>query len=338
MKIQHVYQVAFWILINFVIGTLNALLISFNSPRPFWNVFLSTQITTHTVCSLVEISIYVISGRLKKKPSFLNLTVVFTGSIVSAFFGVALGGLFHAILFRSRSTPEGHDDSYNILISSVLLAIVITSIDRYVDYLNFKRHESEKALRDIHLKALQNRMSPHFLFNALNTIHSLLQISPEKADMALMILADNYRFLSAKSFDELIPFEEEWKFIENYLGLEKLRFEDTLEIKMEKEGDFSGVRIPPLTIQPIIENCFKHGLRDRAGNGLITIKAKNFRNEIRIRITDNGSGIMEVDRRILFRNTLGNILSRLEFNFPESEMKLNNSPGGGAVAEIKFRI
>jgi CheY-like chemotaxis protein len=136
---------------------------------------------------------------------------------------------------------------------------------------------------ELRFRELQKRMNPHFLFNALHSIHSLLANKPELADKGVIMLADIYRFLMDRSFEKHIPLEMEWKFVENYLEMEKLRFPDTLSYDMKKRGDFHDVLIPPLIIQPLVENSIKHGTRNMTGSGYISVYAE--RNENRITIT-----------------------------------------------------
>jgi len=194
----------------------------------------------------------------------------------------------------------------------------------------------KKTVRDrdeAKYKLLQERMNPHFLFNALNTVHALIGRDRQLADRAVIMLADNYRFLIDYSFLSLIPFDAEWKFVENYLELEKLRFRDTMTYALERRGDFSSIRIPPLTIQPLVENALKHGLRRRGSRGRIRIDAGEENGRIRITVADNGPGPGSGD---LFSRSLGNIRNRLNYYFHDVEMSLETAAEGGARVHLAF--
>ena len=184
-------------------------------------------------------------------------------------------------------------------------------------------------------KNLQDRMNPHFLFNALHTIHALLRSDIQKADKAIIMLSEIYRFLFDKHFNSLVTFDEEWQFLKNYLEFEKLRFPDILSFKLDKLCNFDDVSIPPLTIQPIVENSIRHGLREKKGSGFVKISAKRNQDEVMIEVLDNGVGIKTQD---LFSGTLGNIKDRLIYHFDKVSIKLKNRKEGGVKVDIFFKL
>ncbi|WP_244926680.1 PAS domain S-box protein [Leptospira wolffii] len=198
-----------------------------------------------------------------------------------------------------------------------------------------ERKETEEKARhaENNLKTLQDRMSPHFLFNTLSIIHSYLQTNPELADSAILMLADNYRFLTDHANKQLVPFDIEWEFMENYLKLLKLRFSDFLDIEVEKKGDFRKCQLPPLTLQPLVENSYIHGLRDKKGKGKISVKAFTEGTKTHIVVRDDGVGLKN---QKLQSRTLSNISERLKFYLYESEVKIENHPEGGAVVTVTF--
>ncbi|TGN17297.1 sensor histidine kinase [Leptospira idonii] len=197
--------------------------------------------------------------------------------------------------------------------------------------------KTEKSLKEVQLKTLQTKMSPHYLFNSLNTIHALHKIKPELIGDAILRLANNYRFFSDKTDRDLIPFEEEWEFIDDYLHLQKLRFYDTVTIEFKKTGDFKNTFIPPLVIQPIIENSFKHGFRNSSqGNWFIFINAKQDKDgNLQLTVFDTGAGISEEvlnDEEKLWSRSLGNIKERLDHSFPGNKFEISrNYPAGTRV-------
>ncbi|WP_010413915.1 sensor histidine kinase [Leptospira inadai] len=326
-----VFKVVFWFTINTVLGTMNSLLVAHNSPSPFWKVFLATQVTTHSVCSIVEFAVEFING--KKWGPFSTGAFLVIASGVAAVFGVAAGGILHVILLAGDGLERPHGGSYNILLGSLILAIFISFLEKSMQLLIEKKKKTESELKDIQYRTLQNRMDPHYLFNTLNTVHALLVTDPKKADEALIILADTYRFLSDRIYDRLIPFEEEWKFTVNYLELQRIRFSDSLMVQTRLTGDFSRLRIPPLTLQPLVENSFKHGLESLSEPGRLELFAETADGRVRITIVDNGTvkpvvtGVPIERKKSEFSRTLENIRSRLEYNFGKAELNLEKRSG-----------
>jgi len=194
--------------------------------------------------------------------------------------------------------------------------------------------KAEKSLKEVQLKTLQSKMSPHYLFNSLNTIHALHKIKPELIGDAILRLANNYRYFTDKTERDLIPFEEEWEFTDDYLHLQKLRFYDTIRIEFHKEGDFKNVYLPPLVLQPIVENSFKHGFRNSGNsNWLIHIKASiSSDGKFQLLVYDNGAGM---DKEILsnphklWERSLGNIKERIEHFYHKTNFEIvQNHPKG----------
>jgi LytS/YehU family sensor histidine kinase len=178
-------------------------------------------------------------------------------------------------------------------------------------------------------------VNPHFLFNALNTVHAMIRRDSEVADRALMMLADNYRFILDHSFRSLIPFDREWSFVGNYLEFEGLRFRDTLSVTMERRGDFSSIRVPPLIIQPIVENALKHGVLRRCGDGVVEVMAVRNGAKVTVDVRDNGPGLAGSS---IFSRSLGNIRNRPEHCFVDVAVTATKCSGGGVVVSLSFSI
>ena len=177
-------------------------------------------------------------------------------------------------------------------------------------------------------------MNPHFLFNAINTIHSFLNVDVKKTDDAILILADIYRYLMDKSFSRLIPFSDEWQFVKNYLEFEKLRFPDTFTFETKIKGNFGDIDLPPLLIQPLVENSIRHGLRKKKEPGYVKVLARRDGNHVKIEVVDNGIGIKTEN---LFSRTLDNIRDRLKYIYEESDLIIYETEDGEVKAVISFK-
>lgn len=209
----------------------------------------------------------------------------------------------------------------------------IETLSEELKILNTAREELLKQYRESRNINLQKRMNPHFFYNAINTIHVLIHNNTSKANEAVIMLSDIFRFLTVGSLESTIPFDVEWEFVKNYLEFEMLRFPDILKFEIDRSGDFSGISIPPLTIQPLVENSIKHGLRKKTEGRFIKVYSEIIDNSIRIEVLDNGKGIKTDD---LFFGTLGNIRDRLKFYYKESNLKINNHDDGGVKVEISY--
>lgn len=149
--------------------------------------------------------------------------------------------------------------------------------------------EQAKLLVKAELKALQYQINPHFLFNALNTISYHCRKQPETAKKLLTYLADYYRHSLVDS-NALIPLKQELQHISAYINIEMARFEERLKVIyiMDEECDFA---LPPLIIQPLVENAVKHGIQPKAEGGKITIEITKHDNHFKLSVKDNGLGI-----------------------------------------------
>jgi len=192
---------------------------------------------------------------------------------------------------------------------------------------------SVKEQEKLRLKNLQHRMNPHFLFNAMNTIQALLYQDAGKAEGAIVMLSDIYRHLMERSFRSLVAFDHEWDFMCNYMDFEKLRFPDLLSYDIERSGNFNDISIPPITLQPLVENAIKHGIQEKGGPGLVRIRAEREGARITISVTDNGKGLTAENT---MSGTLGNIRDLLRFHFGEADLTMENRESGGVKAVISI--
>ncbi len=175
--------------------------------------------------------------------------------------------------------------------------------------------EKEKRLRLIsQFNELQSRINPHFLFNSLNTINHVLRIDPQKAHTLIFELSSLLRKAIEKK-NELIDFEEEINMVKSYLKLEKARFEEKLLIKWELHPEIFNLKVPPLILQPIVENCIKHGFSPINDKLVITITGEFKHKTYILSIQDNGRGIDKDKIKILLKQDthsgISNVKNRL---------------------------
>ncbi|MEG6615049.1 histidine kinase [Peptococcaceae bacterium 1198_IL3148] len=194
------------------------------------------------------------------------------------------------------------------------------------------------------LDALQAQINPHFLFNTLNTISMFIRTNPETARRLLKRLAAFFRH-SLKRRGYLVTFEEELEYLQNYLVLEKARFREKLRIKKEIDTELLKLKIPVLTLQPLVENSVRHGISPKIGTGTVKITAKLVDGEIQITVSDDGVGIKpEIMPRVLEPGFgsgsgvgLSNVHERLKILFGE-EYGLTITSNQGEGTSVKVRV
>jgi sensor histidine kinase YesM len=210
--------------------------------------------------------------------------------------------------------------------------------ENYIEKLKRMAVIRDKLLQrfeDARYMTLQERMNPHFIYNAIHTIHALIPKNPDKADLATIKLSEIFHFLTDRSFESMVLFYEEWSFMMNFLEFELIRFPDVLKYEIEKNGDFEKVMIPPMTIQPLVENSIKHGIRQRSGMGFVSVRAEREGDIVTVTVSDNGTALKEKD---LFDRSLGNIRDRLHYYYESSDLEIFNRAKGGVKAVIRFNL
>ncbi|HSG92568.1 MAG TPA: histidine kinase, partial [Methylotenera sp.] len=165
-------------------------------------------------------------------------------------------------------------------LSRVLLtAFSISAFTLY--YFNLRYRAHSPAVTEARLQALQARIRPHFLFNSINAVLSLIRSQPKQAEAALEDMADLFRVLMADN-RELVPLAQEIALCRQYLALEKLRLNERLHIQWQIDNMPPDALIPPLILQPLIENAVYHGIEPLANGGTITIQIYTKLNEIHL--------------------------------------------------------
>jgi two-component system LytT family sensor kinase len=149
----------------------------------------------------------------------------------------------------------------------------------------------ERSFSQARLNALRMQLDPHFLFNALNTISSQVERNPRLARTMIEHLGDLLRLsLDARDRQE-IPLTEELAFLEHYIAIQKIRFEENLRIEIQVAPEVKYALVPCLIVQPLVENAIRHGISRRASGGTVTVTAERDANQVEIRVVDDGVGL-----------------------------------------------
>jgi two-component system sensor histidine kinase AlgZ len=205
---------------------------------------------------IVQLAIlYAIAPWLARQPFRLGATVVVATSVV-------VGMLVHGFL---RTVLPGLSES---LLKHLLFALVATGL--LLGYFHLRARALSPAITEARLQALQARIRPHFLFNSLNGVLSLIRQDPARAEEAMLDMADLFRVLMRDNRD-LAPLADEVELCRQYLALEKLRLGDRLLVEWNVKSMPGDALVPPLVLQPLLENAVYHGIEPSSSPGTIAI-------------------------------------------------------------------
>jgi len=202
-----------------------------------------------------------------------------------------------------------------------IAAIAAAILLRYL-FLQQQLRQQQQAELEARIQALQSRIRPHFLFNSMNMIASLIGSDPARAERVVEDLADLFRHALADT-NTLVPLREELSLCRRYLALEKLRLGERLETRWEI-GDYgSGVRIPCLTIQPVLENAVYHGIQLLPEGGVLSVRVDRTGDRIEVTVTNPRNPRIQHNKGN--KMAMSNVRTRLEAHF---------GPGATLEAEV----
>lgn len=242
----------------------------------------------------------------------------------------------HIFVLRTRSVP--------LLLAICVCAPMVVGIPLKIwNQIRIERklEEQERLLLEARLDALQRQINPHFLFNTLNSIASLVRFRPEQARQLIVKLASILRVL-LQDRDDLTPLREELQFADDYLAIEVTRFgADKLQVVKDIPAETLEILVPSMLLQPLIENSIKHGLEPRIGGGTITLRSRLQNEKLVVTVEDDGVGMSsdsETDplprRSSLLPSGTGvgmrNVRERMQVLCgPDAEFEIVSRPGRG---------
>src|ERR1700761_5296921 len=199
--------------------------------------------------------------------------------------------------------------------------------------------EAQRArLTEARLAALTNQINPHFLFNTLNSVSTLIRINPDQARSMIYRLSNILRRLLRKT-ENFSPLREEVSFIDDYLAIEMVRFGEKLRFHKEIDPETLDRLVPSMVLQPIIENSIRHGLANKVEGGMIRLRTWMEDGHLRILVEDDGLGMEERKLATLLERGVGvsNVNERLRVMFgPDYKMDVDSSPGKGTRTLIEI--
>lgn len=317
---QFIWHTAIWLFVIIVVFfgelsgkhddiTLEFLLMYFNS-------FLGFIITSY-------VNIYFLIPRFfKKKRYFLHFLILLFSLIAFSILSLLVRDVFESSFFLDTEHKEPLSFFFHILTSNSLLVVATSFVFFVAEWIKFqdikiKLQETEKQKMVAELNILKAQINPHFLFNTLNNLYSLSLDKSDKTPEMILKLSDLMSYIIYDCKSEKVLIKQEIEFIKNYIDLEKLRFEDKLEVQFSLASNDMSIQISPLLFIPFIENAFKYcGNKTNEKNKIDIIFEINTQNIIfniknsieQFLVNDNksksGLGIQNVKQRLLLEYPL----------------------------------
>jgi two-component system LytT family sensor kinase len=211
--------------------------------------------------------------------------------------------------------------------------------------IQIKLEEQERLLLRSRMEALQNQINPHFLFNTLNSVSSLVRFDPDTARELIIKLATILRRLLG-SGDAFVPLREELEFIDNYLDIEVVRFgRDKLRVMKELDPASLDAMVPSMLLQPLVENSIKHGLSPKIEGGSIFLRSRLTESQLVIEVEDDGIGMGAA--QLLEKPTglggtgigMANVAERLKVLYGDTaRMTIDSNEGKGTLIRLRLPV
>ncbi len=326
---------------NLIISTLSSIL--FNAAiaglltvigfeENFWINFVFSQ--------CIGLSIYAINATVMchiadKRRRMMILTLTFPGSI---FLGVTLGAWITGV--GDWSEPQAW---VAVVIGlffggiggiTYFLSERIGRLDAEVKQRRMNEVESEKRQFEAHLKLLQAQIEPHFLFNTLANVSSLIEPDPAMARRLLERLIDWLRIALARARSDSATLGDELDMLENYLQILKIRFGERLRWDVQAADETRRIIFPPMLLQPLVENALRHGIEPKLGGGSLRINAQADAEKLTVAVHDDGVGF---DADAQYGAGLENVWARLAALYGAAgKMTLENNSDGGLTVMLEI--
>lgn len=201
-----------------------------------------------------------------------------------------------------------------------------------------RRVRLESELVQARMDALRSQLHPHFLFNALNSVSSLMYHDVKAADDMLAGIGELLRILIKGSDRSLIPLREELEFVALYLRIEKIRFGEHIQVEVVRESGLEEALVPALVLQPIVENAIKHAAAHVPGTARIRIAASSEDGRLCMSVSDNGPGFPSGDGEAGSGVGIANLRARLDQLYGNGQALSTRSTGDGATVEIEIPL
>ena len=227
---------------------------------------------------------------------------------------------------------------FGLVVLTTVLSVAVPIKIWNTARIEHRLEEQEKLLMTARVEALASQINPHFLFNTLTSISSLIRSHPETARMLITKLSGLLRRL-LRSQEHFVTLREELASIDEYLDIETVRFGPTIEVDKQIAPETLDQMVPSMLLQPLVENSIKHGISPKVGGGRITISSKRTNGHTVIEVIDDGLGMTTDSPKLGAHNGIGlrNVDERLRVIYGANyHLKLSSTPGEGTCARIEI--
>lgn len=284
-----------------------------------WSAHLTDRLPSYILMWLFTPVIYFLAGRIRlAKNSRLSDTGVLLAAAVSfsvthRFLNISTVQFIHFLKEGKPFEPvktvmESKFIFLSLSVDSFFLFIITLGISYAV--LNYMRVISEEAritelnakLARAETEALKMQLQPHFLFNTLNSVSSLVYTDPALADQVISKLSEMLRQTLRQSGKQFVPLKDELEFVHLYLGIQKLRFTDRFTFTLSSDEALENYAIPNLIIQPVVENCFRHGVERTIKKTDILLKIEKSGNYLEITVENTHPSFNEEGEKVSLKS------------------------------------
>lgn len=301
-----------------------------------WPVTLNHLIKALITLPLWWLFFRYLSGYPMWKKIIIHLLIlpVFSFVWISSYYGLCdYLGLFHL---------KGSRQVWDLYLTALFYIIQFGNFHLYDYYVRHRKQElfaaelGQLALQS-ELSALKAQLNPHFLYNVFNTINATMPPKAEKSRNMVAKLSDLFRYQLKASKEEFVTLKEELDFVMKYLDLEKERFGERLEYHFDVDEKALQNLIPPILIQPLVENSIKHGISSQINGGEVIISITSRQGQLNVNISDTGVGLQNQTESMVLKKGIGlsNTHERLTKMYG-SGLKIMNKESGGL--EVGFSI
>jgi two-component system, LytTR family, sensor kinase len=333
------------------IALLNAASTMIDNPAlPKWKPLvweLSSMTTVGLVYPLVRSAArrFPVSG----KPVLLTLAIhavfliAFSAAHTSGM--MALRKIVYSIVGESYSVGGASRVLYEFYKDMILYPLLVgftAGLDNYNKYREnqFRSEQLQRRLVEAQLQNLRGQLNPHFLFNTLNMISARMYEDVADADRMITRLSDLLRMTLRNASDQEVPLATELEMLEIYLDIMQTRFQDSIRVRIDVDAAARPLLVPPLLLQPLVENSFRHGPGVRAEGGLVEIFGRTSNGTLSLVVRDNGPGIQTTAEQAAAKGVgLSNAIARLQQLYGDRQSfhirNRTGAEGGGLEVAIE---
>jgi sensor histidine kinase YesM len=318
-----------------IICAVIAVFLTIRGPRYFINNLIMSLSFGLSICSIILLLL-----KLFKPEKTVSILFIFIMGVAG---GTSIGLLIGSSILQRFFSISVSADLLRTIVSAIIMGGAVGWFfyskarlrisNRIIQEERISRLSSEKETLEAKLRLLQAQIEPHFLFNTLSNVLSLIDTEPAKGKSMLTDLIHYLRTSLSRTLPEITTLGQEIDMIKAYLSIQKIRMDERLNFTIELPDTLRQHSFPPMLLQPLVENAIKHGLEPKIDGGSITIKVIEKDNLIRIEVIDTGIGLSTYQKNGV---GIGNVKERLQLLYGEKgRLTLEENKPNGVRATIE---